>query len=199
MDGRTVSDGRETEEVVERLADVFDSLGIRYAVGGSIASSLYGTVRFTRDADIAVEPFASVADKLYGLLKDEFYVSQQAMEEALKSHRSFNVIHFESSFKVDIFVLGATRLEQRLLERGNRLRLSDTGRRDVSVVSPEDIVLLKLQWFRETGGTSERQWDDVLGVLAVQGEALDCEYLASAAKEMGLEELLDRARAEADT
>jgi hypothetical protein len=176
-----VNDGHETEEVVERLADLFDRLGIRYAVGGSIASSLYGTVRFTRDADIAVEPFSPVADEFYGVLKDEFYVSQQAMAEALTSQRSFNIVHFESSFKVDIFVLGSTMFDQRLLERNKRLRLSDTGRRDVSVVSPEDIVLLKLQWFRATGDASQRQWDDVLGVLAVQGEALDLVYLASSA------------------
>jgi hypothetical protein len=199
MDDRTVSDGREAEEVVERLADLFDSLGIRYALGGSIASSLYGTVRFTQDADVAVEPFPAVAEKLYDLLKDEFYVSRQAMEEALESHRSFNVIHFKSSFKVDVFVLGSTGFERWLLERGRKLRLSDTGRRDVSVVSAEDIILLKLQWFRETGGTSQRQWSDVLGVLAVQGKTLDFKYLIDSAKELGLEELLDRAIAEAYT
>ena len=194
-----MGDEPETEEVVERLADVFDRLGIRYALGGSLASSLYGTVRFTRDADIAVEPFPAVADQFYGLLKDEFYVSRQAMEEALRSHRSFNVIHFASSFKVDVFVLGSTPFEQGLLERGKKLKLSDTGRRGVSVVSPEDIILLKLQWFRETGGASERQWNDVLGVLAVQGKALDSQYLADSARELGLEDLLDRAITEADT
>jgi hypothetical protein len=199
MGGLPVSERRETEEVVERLADLLDSLGIRYAVGGSIASSLYGTVRFTRDADIAVEPFSSVADKLYELLKDEFYVSKQAMEEALSSHRSFNLVHFKTSFKVDIFVQGATEFEQRLLGRGKKLRLSDTSRRGVSVVSPEDIILLKLRWFRETGGTSERQWNDVLGVLAVQGKSLDFGYLTDSARKLGLEELLNRAIAEADT
>ena len=62
-------------EVLERLAAVLDTLGIPYAIGGSIASSMYGTVRFTRDADIGVYPFTSVADKFYQMLKDEFYVS----------------------------------------------------------------------------------------------------------------------------
>lgn len=194
-----MSERRETEEVVERVADLLDSLGIRYAVGGSIASSLYGTVRFTRAADITVESFGAMADKLFELLKGEFYVSRQAMQEALDSHHSFNVIHLATSFKVDIFVPGANRLEQRLLERGKSLNLSNTSRRGVFVVSPEDIVLLKLRWFRETGGTSQRQWDDVLGVLAVQGKSLDFEYLTASAKELGLEELLDRAIAEADT
>ena len=194
-----VNERRQTEAVIERLADVLDGLGIRYAIGGSLASALYGTVRFTRDADITVQPFSAAAGKFCDLLEDEFYVSRQAMEEALRSHRSFNVIHFETAFKIDIFVQGPNQFEQRLLGRSRMLRLSDASRRDVSVVSPEDIILLKLRWFRETGGTSERQWTDVLGVLAVQGKALDFEYLIDSAKKLGLGELLERAMAEADT
>jgi hypothetical protein len=190
---------RENEKVIERLADVLDSLGIRYAIGGSVASALYGTVRFTRDADLTVEPFSQVADRLYELLQHEFYISRETMEEALRSHGSFNVIHFETAFKVDFFIQGPRKLERRLWERRHMLRLSDESSRDVSVVSPEDIILLKLDWFRQTGGTSERQWGDVLGVLGVQGDALDFEFLTTSARELGLEELLNRARAEADT
>jgi hypothetical protein len=190
---------RENEKVIERLADVLDSLGIRYAIGGSVASALYGTVRFTRDADISVEPFLPVADRLYELLQAEFYISREAMEEALKSHGSFNVIHFETAFKIDLFIQGSRELEGRLLERRHMLRLSEESTRDVSVVSPEDIILLKLGWFRQTECTSQRQWDDVLGVLAVQGDALDFDYWNTSARELGLEELLNRARGEAQT
>jgi hypothetical protein len=190
---------RENEEVIERLADVLDSLGLRYAIGGSVASALYGTVRFTRAADITVQPFSPLADRLYELLKEEFYVSREAMDEALRSHGSFNVIHFETAFKIDLFIQGPGEFEGRLLDRRHMLRLSDTSSRDISVVSPEDIILLKLRWFRETGGTSERQWDDVLGVLGVQGASLDFEYLKDSAKKLGLEGLLERAIAEAET
>ncbi len=192
---------RETRhiEVVERLVDVLDHLGIIYAIGGSLASSAYGAMRFTQDADISVQPFSRVAEDFYDLVKDEFYISAEAMREALRSHRSFNVIHFETSFKIDIFVLGCGEFEQRLLARRRKAKLGDASRRELGVVSPEDIILLKLRWFRETGGTSQRQWDDVLGVLAVQGDALDFEYLTTSARELGLEELLNRARAEAET
>lgn len=186
-------------EVVERLTDMLDSLGIAYAIGGSMASSAYGPMRFTQDADITVEPFSHKADKFYDLVKDEFYISEQAMREALSSHGSFNVIHFETAFKIDIFVQGPSEFEQRLLARRKKAKLSDASRRDLHVVSPEDIVLLKLRWFNMTGCTSQRQWGDVLGVLAVQGDALDFEYLTASARELGLEELLNRARAEAET
>jgi hypothetical protein len=195
----TTNEKRENEEVIERLAEVLDGLGIRYAIGGSFASALYGTVRFTRDADLTVQSFSPLADGLYELLKDEFYISREAMDEALQSHGSFNVVHFETAFKIDLFIQGPSAFEGRILDRRRRLRLSDVSPRDVSVVSPEDIVLLKLRWFNMTGGTSERQWTDVLGVLAVQGKALDFQYLTDSARELGLEELLQRARAEADT
>ncbi|MBP7049627.1 MAG: hypothetical protein KBE65_01285 [Phycisphaerae bacterium] len=194
-----MDDQRENEQVIERLADVLDNLSIRYAIGGSVASALYGTVRFTRDADISVEPFSPCADRLYEVLKGEFYVSRDAMEEALRSRASFNIIHLETAFKIDLFIQGPGEFEGRLLDRRNRMRLSDMSPRDVYVVSPEDIVLLKLRWFAMTGGTSERQWSDVLGVLGVQGPALDRAYLTRWARELGLNELLDRAIAEAGT
>jgi hypothetical protein len=133
------------------------------------------------------------------LVKDEFYLSKEAMREALDSHGSFNVIHFETSFKIDIFIQGPDEFEQRPLARRRRAKLSGTSLQDLSVVSPEDIILLKLRWFNVTGGTSERQWSDVLGVLAVQGESLDFEYLKGSARKLGLEELLNRAVAEAET
>lgn len=194
-----VGEQRADEAVIERLADVLDGLGIRYAISGSVASALYGIVRFTRDADISVEPFPQVADEFYGLLKDEFYLSREAVEEALKTRGSFNLIHLATSFKIDLFIQGPSEFEQRSLTRVRKLKLSESAEKDVCVVSPEDIVLLKLRWFRETGCTSERQWSDVLGVLGVQGEALDFDYLTASARELGLEELLERARAEADT
>jgi hypothetical protein len=191
-----MNERRENDSVVERLADVLDSLGIRYAVGGSLASAFYGTIRFTRDADITVEVFSSVADKFYALLKDEFYISREAMEDALKSHRSFNVVHFATSFKIDLFVQGSDEFERQLLVRSRMLRLNESSQRDLRVVSPEDIILLKLIWFRETACTSEHQWGDVIGVLGVQGKALDYGYLTTWAKKLGVEALLDRAIAE---
>ncbi len=186
-------------DVVHRLVDVLDALGIPYAIGGSMASSAYGPMRFTQDADMTVQPFSSVADEFYGRIKDEFYVSEQAMHQALSTGDSFNVIHFETSFKIDLFIQGTSEFERQLLTRSRKVVSTATGRKSLCVVSPEDIVLLKLRCFRETAGTSERQWDDVRGVLAVQGKALDYEYLTNWAERLGLGELLSRAIAEAGT
>lgn len=189
----------EDDRVIERLADVLDSLGIRYAIGGSVASALYGTVRFTRDADINVQLLSASADRFYECVKGEFYISEQAMRHALSTHGSFNVIHFETSFKIDLFVQGPGEFERQLLVRSRRVKLTDTAQSEVCVVSPEDIILLKLRWFQETGGTSEHQWSDVVGVLGVQGEGLDYGYLTDWARKLDLSELLNRAIAETRT
>ena len=186
-------------QVLERLADVFDTLGIPYAIGGSIASSMYGTVRFTRDADIGVYPFPMVADKFYERLKDEFYVNEQAMQEALGCCGSFNIVHFETAFKIDLFLLGPSDFERQLLVRSKMVRLGESPESDLCFVSPEDVILLKLRRLNESDAFSESQWDDILGVLAVQGRALDFGYLHEYAEVLHIQELLERSVAEAAT
>ncbi len=186
-------------QVLERLAEVLDSLGIPYAIGGSIASSVYGTVRFTRDADIAILPFAAVADKFYARLKDDFYVSEEAMQQALGCCGSFNIVHFETAFKIDLFLLGPSEFEQQLLVRSRMVRLGETPESDLCFVSPEDVILLKLRRLSESDAFEESQWGDILGVLAIQGQALDFGHLTEDARILGVEELLERAIAEAQT
>ncbi|HPC94250.1 MAG TPA: hypothetical protein PLU87_04845 [Sedimentisphaerales bacterium] len=186
-------------QVLERLAEVFDALGIPYAIGGSIASSVYGTVRFTRDADIAVLPFAAAADRFYAMLKDEFYVSEEAMQQALSCCGSFNIIHFETAFKIDLFLLGPSEFEQQLLVRSRVVRLGETPESDLCFVSPEDVILLKLRRLNESDAFDESQWEDILGVLAIQGRALDFGRLNEDARILRVEDLLERAIAEAQT
>jgi len=189
----------EQVTVIRKLTDVLDELNIEYAIGGSIASSLYGTVRFTQDADITVKEFRGVAETLYERLKDEFYLSREAMAQALDSFASFNAIHLETSFKIDVFIQGPNEFEQQLLARRKRIRLSDSLEKRFCVVSPEDIILLKLRWYARTGCVSDRQWDDILGVLRVQGDSLDFQYLKVWSRKLRVDELLQRAISESKT
>jgi hypothetical protein len=186
-------------QVLERLAEVLDTLGIPYAIGGSIASSVYGTVRFTRDADIAMLPFTSAADRFYEMLKDEFYLSEEAMQQALGCCGTFNIIHFATAFKIDIFLLGPSDFEQQLLVHSKMVRLGETPESDLCFVSPEDVILLKLRRLAESDSFEEDQWGDILGVLAIQGQSLDQRHLAEYARTLGVEDLLERAIGEART
>ena len=178
--------------VLSQLVEVLDRLGIQYAVGGSLASSAYGVVRFTQDADITVPPFLDKIVPFVKRIESWFYVSQEAVMQANHLRSSFNLIHFETAFKIDIFVEKDTAFDRGLLLRRKRLDLPGVDSRSLSFVSPEDDVLLKLRWYTEGGQVSERQWRDILGVLAVQGETLDYDYLRDQAQALGLTPLLDR-------
>lgn len=179
--------------VLCQLIEVLDQLGIQYAIGGSLASSAYGIVRFTQDADITVPRFPDKVALFVNHLEGRFYVSQDAVVQANHLRTSFNLIHFETAFKIDVFVEKDTAFDRRLLLRRKRLDLQGVDPNSLYFVSPEDVILLKLRRYSEGGQVSERQWRDVLGVMAVQGEALDVHYLKGQAQALGLTPLLDRA------
>jgi len=183
--------------VLQKLIDVLDKLNIAYAIGGSFASSAYGTPRFTQDADITVESFEKISDKFFEAMKIDFYISKDAMCLAIQSRTSFNVIHFATAFKIDIFIRKDNELQRLMFSHSRKLPLGENEKK-ASFVSPEDIILLKLDWFKQSGCDSERQLSDVRGVLAAQKENLDFDYLTDWAKKLGLSELLKKAMLESD-
>ena len=179
--------------VLTEFTGILDSLRIAYAIGGSFASSIYGYVRFTQDVDITTEPFDEKAEKFFELVKSKYYISKQAMYHALDTAESFNVIHLETAFKVDLFVRADTDFQKQIFARRKSLRLSDSISRDFSVVSPEDVVLLKLQWYRAGDCSSQIQLSDVIGVLTIQKDRLDFDYLQKWAAALGIDNLLKTA------
>lgn len=190
----------EPEEylVLKQLADVLDALKIDYAIGGSIASSLYGKVRFTQDADVTVTPFADEAEQLYNVLRENFYIGKDAMYQAISNRGSFNIIHLKSAFKIDIFIRKDDDFHRLVFIRRKKVKLDESIDQLFDVVSAEDIILLKLQRYQSSGCVSERQWSDVLGVLAVQSGSLDTEYLKSCSEKLGLGDILQKAIDEAN-
>ena len=120
------------------------------------------------------------------------------MYQALEQRLSFNVIDIESAFKVDVFIRRDSAFERQLMSRRKLLKLSDSLEKSFSVVSPEDIILLKLQWYLDGGCVSERQWNDILGILQIQTGKLDFEYLKQWATTIGISQLLEKVVAEAE-
>jgi len=189
----------EPEEylVLKQLTDALDDLKIDYAIGGSIASSLYGKVRFTQDADVTVTPFGDKAEQLYNVVQEDFYISKNAMREALSNRASFNMIHLKTAFKIDVFVQKDDDFHRRMFIRRKKVQLDESLDHLFDVVSAEDIILLKLQWYQSSGCVSERQWSDVLGVLAVQSDSLDMQHLRTYSEKLGLGDVLQKAVDEA--
>jgi hypothetical protein len=112
------------------------------------------------------------ACKVYGDLK----------AEAVSRYASFNIIHRESMFKVDVFIPRERDFVCKQFARPHRETLSTEPEIQAVVATAEDTLLAKLEGYRPGGEVSERQWRDVLGLLLVQAGALDLEYLRNTAK-----------------
>jgi len=180
-------------EALEPVARILHSLGIRFYVGGSVASSFHGAARSTMDVDLVadlsaenIEPFIS------RLNKGEYYVSQAAIEDAVNRSSCFNVIHLASSFKVDIFILKNRDFDKSSMNRATPGKVDLESGFEVPIASPEDTILSKLEWYRLGNEVSERQWDDVTRVMRILGNAADHEYLKRNAAELGVEDLLQK-------
>jgi hypothetical protein len=192
-----VSSPNEIRPTVEYVVGVFDRLGIAYALGGSLASSVHGVSRNTLDADLSVEPFPGKESQFVSSFGPDYYVSLDAVRSAVSQRSSFNVIQTTAGFKVDVFVRKDRPFDLSMMARRRTLRPPGPDARPIAVVSPEDIVLLKLEWYRLGNEVSDRQWSDVLGVLRTQSGRLDEAYLDRWAAELGVADLLARARGEA--
>jgi hypothetical protein len=179
---------------LEPVVDVLEALGVRYRVGGSVASSALGVPRSTLDVDVACELRLAHVDAFASRLVDAYYLDADMIRDAIARQSCFNLIHLATMLKVDLFVRRDRSFEDAAFERYVRRPLDlAPGAREFDLTTPEDIVLHKLEWFRAGGGVSERQWRDALGVLAVQRGALDHEYLQRWADALGVSDLLARA------
>jgi hypothetical protein len=179
--------------VTLRFVGVLERLGVPYLVGGSLASSLHGLPRATQDVDVVAELRNEHVAPLVEELKRDFYVDEPAVREATERRSSFNAIHLDTMFKVDVFVAGDDLATRQEMERRQVYTLPSEPYGEIVVASPEDIVVQKLHWYRLGDHVSERQWSDALGVLKVGGPRLDVGYMRDLAERMGVADLLVRA------
>jgi hypothetical protein len=182
-------------EGLNELIFALTALGIRFLVGGSLASAAHGVVRATMDGDLVALIFPPHVNLLIKALGPGWYADPDTMREAIKNGRSFNLIHVGSAMKFDIFP-ATTEFHEAQLERATTTPLRLEGAAPCLVATPEDILLAKLQWYRDGGGVSDRQWNDIGGILA-QNPNLDWAYVNSWAARLGVTALLEKARAEA--
>ena len=176
----------------------FEQLGIPYYLGGSVASSVYGLARATLDVDLVADIAVDQVSSLVGLWRPAYYLDEQMIRDALVNCSCFNLIHLDTMMKVDVFIPRQDPYHRAARARKRRDRLVEEDPDSVVYLcSPEDIILSKLHWYEMGGRVSERQWLDILGVLKVQGDALDREYLITWSKVVGVFDLLEQAFSEA--
>lgn len=194
MESMTIMD---PVDVALSVAAVLDRCGLRYVIGGSLASSVSGEPRSTLDVDLMVDITEGAIACVIEGLSPEFYAEPEAFARAVRARSSVNVIHLATATKVDLFVMGATPIEPQQMDRRMKVQVPDRPGAELYVYTPEDILLQKLRWYRLGRETSDRQWRDVLGIIAVQAGGLDLGYLRSAAARIDVLDLLSRALAEA--
>lgn len=181
----------EALSVLFRFLDVLEELGVEYHLGGSYASSIHGVPRQTQDIDLVLDIRPGVVDSLVVQLEDEFYLDVNSIRDAIRNKSSVNLIHLDSGIKIDIFIRGDSLYDDEEFLRSRLVQVQLSPERHICVKSAEDIILRKLQWYRLGGNVSEQQWNDVLGIVRVQGDRLDSGYLKSWAIQLEIEDLVE--------
>jgi hypothetical protein len=183
----------EPTAVTLKVVDILERFEIRYLIGGSFASAIHGVARMTADVDLVVDLSLKQVDPLVRALEGEFYVDAEAMRDAVRRRQSFNLVHLATMFKVDVFTRKHRPFDDAQFERRERHAISLDPERQVYVATAEDNILAKLEWYRMGDETSDRQWNDVQGVLKTQLGRLDLDYLRHWAVALGVSDLLERA------
>ncbi|MHB8969949.1 MAG: hypothetical protein ACYC3X_05020 [Pirellulaceae bacterium] len=185
----------ELQELVDSLSPVVSALrklGVRHYVGGSVASSFHGAIRSTMDVDLVCELAEGDVSHFIASIGADYYASETAMRDAVQRRACFNLIHLPTSFKVDVFISRGRPFDLDSMQRATMQRLGGARFVELPIATAEDSIISKLEWYRLTNETSERQWDDVSRLLDLLGDEADRDYLYRSALSVGVTDLLDR-------
>jgi hypothetical protein len=188
----------ENLQVVREVCAVLTKLGIVHALGGPIASSIYGIGRYTQDADVIVEPFPDKAAQLVACFGPEYVVRLSAVLHAVHNRSSFMILQTRAGFKVDVLVRKDVPFQETALWRRIPFCPPDQVGAPIDLLTAEDMILFELEYHRIWGEVpSSQQWLDILTMLKVQSGKLDEAHLDRFATDLGVSDLLTRARSEA--
>ena len=180
------------KDFLQRLVEMLDKSSIPYMLSGSICSGFHGQPRSTNDADIVIDPSNEQLISVISCLGSDYYVSKDAAMQALNDNSMFNIIGVQTGWKADLIIRKKRAYSKQEFSR--RINTTLMGM-SLWVVSPEDSILSKLEWSK--GRESQIQFKDALGVIMVQWDNLDFDYLQKWAKELQIEDLLERLMKEA--
>jgi hypothetical protein len=173
----------EQIDLLRFVVEALEQLQVPYAIVGSFASGAWGESRFTQDIDILVDlKAAQVGPLCRAFPESDFYVSEAAARDAMSRRGQFNLIHPRSGNKVDFMVAGNSVWDASQLKRRRRLAIFPD--REVEFAAPEDVILSKLNYYRE--GRSQKHLRDIAGILKISGGEVDRAYVARFAAQFGV-------------
>jgi len=177
-------------EVLTEIVRLLEDAAIPHMVVGSFASTTHGIPRTTHDLDLVIDPSPAQLDQFVSAIDlDRYYVDVDVARDALRRRSMFNIIDTASAWKVDIVIRKQRRFSVEELARRQREVVVGVA---VPIATAEDTILAKLEWAK--AGSSERQLDDVAGILDVRGNELDLDYIERWLDELGVRDLWDRVR-----
>jgi hypothetical protein len=182
----------EIVEALVPLVSVFEQYSIVYYIGGSVSSSVHGIARRTQDVDVVANILPHEVPVLVKALQQDYYVDEAAWIDAVRQRFSYNLIYLQTMTKIDVMPLRQRAFTQEE-ERRAQPHVLEAGAPPIRIVSAEDAVLTKLEWFQQGGQSSARQWNDILGIIRRRGKTLDMSYLQNWAITLGVHDLLERA------
>ena len=173
------------------IVSALDRCGAAHMVVGSFASTFHGEPRTTRDLDLVIDPDRDQLDVLLVALDpDKFYVDHDVARDALRRRTMFNVIDMATAWKLDLVIRKLRPFSIEELRRREVVTIFDV---EVAIATAEDTIVSKLEWSK--AGASERQLDDVAGIVRVRGSTLDRVYIQRWIDELGLDAQWRAARA----
>lgn len=176
----------DQRDLLRRVLDAFAASDIEYLLVGSVASAAYGEPRLTLDIDVVAALTAAQLPRFLSFFHaPEYYVSADAAAEAVRKERQFNIIHPASGWKIDVIVKKTDEFDQSRFARKRNIPVFPD--RPASVASPEDIIIKKMEYYREGG--SEKHLRDIVGILRVSGDGLDVSHIERWAARKGLTEI----------
>ena len=182
-------------DTVSSVALQLNSAGIDFIVGGSLASSAWGLERATHDADLAAQINSTQLDELVAAFQWPLVFQSESLRQAIESPEGFTcgqILNGETLDKVDLFLLPHDEYSASQLSRKRLIEVIPGL--TLPFASPEDTVITKLRWFELGNRVSDKQWNDIVGVLEMQLGELDESYLDHWTTHFGLKDLLDSAR-----
>jgi hypothetical protein len=178
----------EELELLKNIARRLDKAGIEYMMTGSMAMSFYSNPRMTRDIDVVVNITQIDAKRFAALFKNDFYVDETVIAQAVRDKGMFNIVHNESIIKVDFIIRKDESYREEEFARRKRIIIDGVP---VWTVSREDLVLSKLVWVKNSG--SELQFRDVCRIM--KAKDIDENYLEKWSIALGVDDLVKRAKA----
>ncbi len=178
-------------EVVLAMASALGAAGVAYMVVGAFSSNVHGVPRSTKDADFVVElSDAAMLNRIMDILGAGFQLDPQLLLETVTGNYRYVITHRQSNFKIELFLLSR---DPHHIERFARRQQRTIGSaaQDVWVQTAEDVIIQKLRWFARA--KREKDWSDVVDVIATQQNQLDLTYIRRWCAEHATLELFEQA------